>query len=172
MKPFAFAVGAFALSLIAGSATAEVKTFARVGAWEAFGGTTDDGTAVCGVSTQGDGKYIGVKYYKGDTSLTIQLSNETWKVTDGTKVQVTMKFDRQSPWKARANSFHMSDGDGALQFEIDEDQLVRWMREFRASNQLIIGFPNDNVDDWQASLRGTSAIADEMSDCLGRMKRR
>lgn len=160
--------------LVAGisAAQAEVTTFARVGAWEAFGGTTNNGQGVCGVSTSGDGKYIGVKYYKGDSTLTIQISSDKWKVNNGVKIAVTMKFDDESPWKARGTSFHMSDGDAALQFEINDDQLDRWMREFRRSNTLIIGFPNDNVSDWRASLRGTSAIADAMSNCLSAMRRR
>jgi hypothetical protein len=159
-----------AAALFTSAAQAEVKTYSRAGAWEAFGGTSNNGQRLCGVSTSGDGKYIGIKYYKGDSSLTIQLSNTTWKVTDGTKVAVTMKFDGQSPWRARATSYHMSDGDAALQFEIDEDQLDRWMAEFRQSYFLIIGFPNDKVDDWRANLRGTSAIADSMAECLRWMK--
>lgn len=167
---FARAAIALAATLIATAAQAEVKTYSRAGAWEAFGGTSNSGQKLCGVSTSGDGKYIGIKYYKGDSSLTIQLSNTKWKVTDGTKVGVTMKFDDESPWRARATSYHMSDGDAALQFEIDEDQLARWMAEFRRSYNLIIGFPNDKVDDWRASLRGTSSIADSMAECLRWMK--
>ncbi len=88
---------AIAATLLSAPASAEVRTYARAGAWEAFGGSSNNGQKVCGVSTSGDGKYIGVKYYKGDSSLTIQLSNTAWKVTDGTKVAVTMKFDSQSP---------------------------------------------------------------------------
>lgn len=159
-----------AATMSASAAEAEVKTYARAGAWEAFGGTSNSGQKLCGVSTSGDGEYIGIKYYKGDSSLTIQLSNTTWKVTDGTKVAVTMKFDSQSPWRARATSYHMTDGDAALQLEIDEDQLDRWMAEFRQSYFLIIGFPNDKVDDWRANLRGTSSIADRMAECLRWMK--
>jgi hypothetical protein len=163
-------VAALAASAFVSTAWADVKTFSRAGAWEAFGGTSNNGQRLCGVSTSGDGKYIGVKYFKGDSTLTIQLSNTNWRVTNGTKVAVTMKFDNQSPWRARATAYHMSDGDAALQFEIDEDQLDRWMAEFRQSYFLIIGFPNDKVDDWRANLRGTSAIADSMSECLRWMK--
>ncbi len=169
-RTFLLGAAAIAATLLAAPASAEVQTYARAGAWEAFGGSSNNGQKVCGVSTSGDGKYIGVKYYKGDSSLTIQLSNTSWKVTDGTKVAVTMKFDGQSPWRARATAYHMSDGDAALQFEIDEDQLGRWMAEFRQSYFLIIGFPNDKVDDWRANLRGTSSIADSMSECLRWMK--
>ena len=153
------------------AAQAEVTVFSRVGTWQAFGGTNKAGQAVCGVATQGDGKYIGIKYYRGDDSLTVELSNETWKVTDGTKVSVTMKFDNESPWTARATAYHMSDGDAALQFDINQNQLDRWLAEFRRSYNLIVGFPNDKVPDWQASLRGTSAIADSMAECLRVMKR-
>ena len=165
-------IAATVLALCAGAAQAEVKTFSRAGTWEAFGGTSNSGQSLCGVSTEGDGKYIGVKYYRGDASLTIQISNKTWTVTNGTKIQVTMTFDDETPWKASANAFHMADGDAALQFEINEDQLDTWMAEFRRSQSLIVGFPNDKVADWRASLRGTSTIADSMAECLRAMKRR
>ena len=172
MKLSTTLAAASVIALCAGVARAEVTTFSRAGTWEAFGGTSNSGQSLCGVSTEGDGKYVGVKYYRGDASLTLQLSNKTWTVKDGAKVSVTMKFDDESPWKATATAFHMSDGDAALQFEISENQLDRWMAEFRRSYNLIIGFPNDKVADWRASLRGTSAIADSMSECLRAMKRR
>ena len=153
------------------SARAEVKTFARAGVWEAFGGTSNDGQGLCGVSTRGGGKWIGVKYYKGDETITIQLSNESWTVTDKDKVSVVMKFDDESPWRASATAFHMSDGDAALEFSIKEDQMNIFMREFRQSDSLIIRFPDSKVEDWRANLAGTSRVADAMSECLRVLRR-
>lgn len=162
---------ACAVTLGATAAQAEVTVFARAGGWEAFGGSSRDGQLVCGVSTKGGGKWLGVKYFKGDSTLTLQLSNSTWTAKDGLKVAISMRFDSESPWKATATSFHMSDGDAALEFEIDEDQIGTWLNEFRASDTLVIRFPNSDVADWQASLRGSSAIADRMLECLRVMRR-
>ncbi len=150
-------------------AVAEVTTFAKAGVWEAFGGSVDTGGLVCGVSTEGDGKFIGVKFFKGTQTLTIQLANTGWKARSGAVVAVTMRFDQQAAWKADAKAFKLDGGGAGLEFEIDEDQLDTWVDEFRDSERLIVGFPNDNVDDWVASLRGTAAVADAMIGCLHRI---
>jgi hypothetical protein len=154
-----------------GGAGAEVTTFARAGGWRAFGGTTDSGKMVCGVSTQGGGRWFGIKYFHNDDALTIQLSKDTWKVKDGVKVRVEMQFDRETPWTARATSFHMRDGDAALEFEVPSRAIGQWLSEFRRSNTLYVRFPDSNVDDWRAGLAGTSEIADRMGDCLRAMRK-
>ncbi len=161
--------GLVALPLLASNVKADVTTFAHVGAWEAFGGLTNDGTPVCGVSAEGGGRWFGLKYFKGDDSLTIQLSKDSWKVKNGTKITVTMQIDDEDPWRASATAFHMNDGDAALQFSIGSGQLAQWMQEFRGGNTLFIRFPNDNVEDWRADLTGSDAIGDAMTRCLRAM---
>jgi len=150
-------------------ARAEMKVLAEAGAWQAFGGATDAGKPSCGVSTSGAGKWMGVKYYKGDESLTIQLSSSAWTVTDDTTIAVTMAFDEETPWKARATAFHMPDKDAALEFAIKADQIGTFMEEFRKSDSLLVGFPNDKVADWQADLSGTNAVAAAMIACVGQI---
>ena len=172
MKSFlSFAALALAAMTASAPARADVTTFAKAGVWEAYGGTSNDGQGLCGVSTRGGGKWIGVKYYKGDESITIQLSNTAWTVTDGDKVSVVMRFDDESPWRAKGTAFHMRDGDAALEFSINEDQLATFMREFRQSDFMIIRFPDSKVEDWRANLAGTSKVADSMSECLRVLKR-
>ncbi len=166
-KTILAAVGALAIGAVA--ARAEVSTFARAGGWRAFGGTTNNGKLVCGVSTEGGGRWFGIKYFKDDDALTIQLSKDTWKVKDGTKIKIQMQFDRESPWTANATAFHMSDGDAALEFEVPSRMVNQWLTEFRRSNSLFVRFPESNVDDWRAGLAGTSEIADRMGDCLRAM---
>lgn len=151
-------------------AFAEVTVFARAGAWEAFGGTTDDRKKVCGISTSGEGLWFGVKYFKGDDGFTVQLSSSDWTVKDGEKVKVTMRFDRLSPWSGPATGFHMSDGDAALELDIPANRLSLWLREFRQSNTLLVEFPDaPDVEDWKVSLAGTTAITDRMIACMDAM---
>lgn len=158
------------LAMATAPAIAEVVTFARAGAWQAFGGSTDDGKKLCGISTSGEGMWLGVKYFKGDNGFTIQLSSNDWKLTDGEKVKLTMHFDRLFPWSGSATGFHMSDGDAALEFEIPADKLGTWLREFRQSNQLLVGFPDaPDVEDWKVSLSGTTAITDRLVACMDAM---
>lgn len=160
-----------ALSLaLASPALAEVVVFARAGAWEAYGGTNADGKRLCGISTSGEGMWIGVKYFRGDDGFTVQLSSTDWTVKNGEKVKVIMRFDRLSPWTGAATGFHMSDGDAALELDIPADKLGLWLREFRQSNTLLVEFPDaPDVEDWKVSLAGTTAITDRMIACMDRL---
>ena len=151
-------------------ARAEVTVFAKAGAWEAFGGRTNDGKRVCGISTSGDDMWLGVKYFAGDDGFTIQLSSTDWTVKDGERVKVIMRFDRLSPWSGAATGFHMSDGDAALELEIPANKLTLWLREFRQSNTLLVEFPEaPDVEDWKVDLAGTTAITDRMIACMDRL---
>jgi hypothetical protein len=166
----AAAVLALFLALAPAAAPAQVAVFARAGAWEAFGGTTDDGKRLCGISTSGEGSWLGVKYFKGDNGFTIQLSSTDWTVKDGEQVKVVMRFDRLSPWAGAATGFHMSDGDAALELEVPADKLALWLREFRQSNTLLVEFPEaPDVEDWKVDLAGTTAITDRMIACMDRL---
>ena len=169
MRPDLLLAVAAVTVAVALPARAEMKVLAEAGAWQAFGGTTETGKPACGVSTTGGGKWMAVKYYKGDESLTIQLSSSAWTVTDDTTIAITMAFDEESPWSARATAFHMPDKDAALEFAIKADQIGPFMEEFRKSDTLVVGFPNDKVEDWQANLNGTNAVAAGMISCVGQI---
>jgi hypothetical protein len=159
-------IAAFVMACLVGSSAAEVMTFKRAGGWEAFAGRSNDGRKLCGMAVSGGGRWFGVKYFEGNSSLTIQLSKNTWKVRSGEQIDVIMQFDNESLWKARATAFHMDDGDAALEFQIDSQQLSEWLDEFQESTILYVRFPSDNVEDWQADLSGTQQIAHAMGQCL------
>ena len=159
-----------ALAVMAATpAMAEVKTFARASGWEAFGGTTNDGTAVCGVSIDSDSSFFMLKYFKGDAVLTVQLGDDDWKGKVGDKLTVGMKFDSQSPWRATATAYKTGDGAMALQFTVPSKMIDDWMDEFKMSQDLIIVFPDSDVDDWHADLTGTKVIGENMEKCVGWM---
>ncbi len=147
-------------------ASAEVVTIKRAGGWEAFGGRATDGRKLCGVMASGGGRWFSIKYFQGDSNLTVQLSKDTWTVRNGTSIKVVMQFDDESPWRANATAFHMNSGDGALEFTVASDDVRQWINEFRASYTLYVRFPESDVEDWQADLTGTPEIADAMGECL------
>src|SRR5262245_929973 len=78
--------GILAASVLAAStAWADTRTLAQSGIWEAFGGTTDSGRGVCGISAEPNGRYFGLKLYAGNDTFTIQLGTNEWKFADGEK---------------------------------------------------------------------------------------
>ena len=167
MKSRLVSAGVAGLMLaLVGSANAEVQTFAREGSWQAYGGTSDNGRALCGVSSSGTGKYFGLKYFNGDNTLTIQLGSNEWRVKDGAKQRVRMQIDNNSQWDAVGTAFHFGDGDAGLEFEIRSNQLETFMTEFRGGNTLFIRFPETDVSDWRASLDGSDTISDSFVRCV------
>ena len=160
---------AVTLIWVAGSsayADCQTTVFDRSGAWRAFGGKCDDGRQKCGVSTIGAGKYFSIDYFNGDNTLTVQLGSSDWRVKNGDKTRIMMQIDNGSPWRATGTGMHFSDGDAGLWFEIDRNQLDRFMDDFRAGDQLIVRFPDSDVSDWRASLSGTNRVSDSFGRCI------
>jgi hypothetical protein len=102
---------ALGLVAISNDASADTKTLARAGSWKAFGGTT---TVGCGVSAEPASRYFGLKLYAGGQTFTIQMGTNEWKLDDGAKVPLTMRFDANAPWTAAGIVFHFEDGVAAL----------------------------------------------------------
>ena len=100
---------------LAATAWADTHVISRSGAWEAFGGTTTNGRAVCGMSSSVGGRYFGLKYFAGDSTATIQLGSNTWNIDNGAKQKVTMTLDNNAPWNATATGMHFNDGDAGLE---------------------------------------------------------
>jgi hypothetical protein len=152
------------------AANARVFNIDQEGVWTAFAGTADNGQRLCGISTDGTGKYFGLKYYDGDRTLTIQLGSKDWRIRDGGRQRVVLKMGYHSPWSAIATGFHFSDGDAGLQFEIRADQLVQFMNEFSSSDILYVRFPGSSVADWRGSLDGGKAISESLLRCIRQMR--
>ena len=167
--PFCLALAATVIALAEPPAEADTQTLARSGAWSAFGGTTSGGRPVCGVSSSGQGRYFGLKFYKGDETLTIQLGSSAWKINDKAKQHVTMRIDDNSRWTATATGMHFNDGDAGLEFEINRKELGRFIQEFRAGSEIILTFPDSNASDWRGSLSGTDTISATFNRCINDM---
>lgn len=167
MKRAVFAVFAAALALLAGSVTfAQTNTIASVGFWKAFAGKSNNGKALCGMSSEGKAIFFSIKVYQGNDEMTVQLSAKSWKINDGAKQKTVMRFDRASPWNATATGFHFSDGDAGLEFVVALKNLEKFLTEFAASNTLRISFDGSDAQNWTLVLTGTAAVTSAFSDCV------
>ncbi|MEO8557716.1 MAG: hypothetical protein ABI439_01550 [Rhodospirillales bacterium] len=158
-----------AACLTASAAVAAVRVLSQVGDWQAYGGTATDGKATCGLSTRGSGKYFSVKYFYGNSTFTIQMGSDSWKITDRGKQKLTMRFDSNPVWKATGSGFHFNNGQAALELTVNKDQLGGFMAEFRASNALRMTFEGTNASGWYVSLSGTNAISQVFARCIQSM---
>jgi hypothetical protein len=146
-------------------AVADTQTLATAGAWKAFGGTSNDGTPMCGVAASGKGLFFSLKIFKGNDDMTAQLGSSGWKIKDGGKQKLTMRFDNEKPWNATATGFHFRDGDAGLEFSVPLKNLEMFITEFARSKKLRITFDGTDVDSWSADLTGTAAITSAFADC-------
>ena len=155
-----------AVGLLASApASADTQTLATAGQWKAFGGTSSQGVPVCGVSISGKGLFFSLKIFKGDDDMTAQLGSSGWKIKDGGKQKLSMRFDNEKPWTATATGFHFSDGDAGLEFSVPLKNLERFITEFARSRKLRINFEGSDVDSWSADLTGTAAVTSAFANC-------
>jgi hypothetical protein len=162
---------AAALALAAGGALAQTRTIGTFGAWEAFGGTTNDGRPVCGVSTSWqDGRYFGIKYWQGREYFTVQLIKPNWQIPQGTRIPVSLQFDQQGPWTATASGFPATTTAGAfVEFTVPFGRLENFLREFRLASSAVMSFRSGTEPAWRLTLSGSNAASQAMNDCVRRM---
>ena len=146
---------------------ADTVTIARSGAWEAFGGLTeDDNQTVCGIMNSIDGHYVTIKFYQGDKTFTIQLSSDKWRLKDDEEHAVSLTMDQHATWTSqKAIAMHFSDGSAGLEGEVAARQLDLFVREFRSGNQMRLAFPSVEAGGWTVSLAGSNAVSDALDRC-------
>jgi hypothetical protein len=157
---------AWGLTAIAADGFADTKTLARSGSWEAFGGTTTNGSGVCGISAEPGGRYFGLKLFAGNKTFTIQMGTSQWKIEDGRKVPLTLRFDGHPAWRAIGTSFHFDDGDAGLQFDVRREEVDKFAQEFRDSSTLRINFQDGAFAPWALGLQGTQIVNSAFQNCM------
>jgi hypothetical protein len=171
MSPTRSLALALLLGSAAGTAAAQTRTIGVFGAWEAFGGATTDGRPVCGVSSSfPDGRYFGIKYWRGQDRFTVQLIKPSWQIPAGTRVPLAVQFDQQAPWTATASGFPATTTAGAfIEFTVPFARLENFLREFRLANTASVNFQSGNEPAWRLTLSGSNAASQALDECVRRM---
>jgi hypothetical protein len=149
--------------------SSKTSTIARAGVWEAFGGTTSKGGGICGMSTEVDQRYFGIKRVAESAIVSIQVGTSQWKLADGQKMAVRIVFDTNTPRDSSAVGMHFEDGDAGLEFYIEQAETENFLQEFRKSSRLLVQFPDGNFADWKLSLAGSTAVSDAYQQCLRKL---
>lgn len=146
------------------AAQSKTATLQKQGRWEAFGGTDDSGTQVCGViNTEEADRVFVIKRYAGSRDLTVQMLKNTWRISDR-RVATNIRFDFYPPWEAEALP---APPDG-LRLRIPEELAASFMREFGSSQVLRISFPAGDQT-WELPLAGSPVISRTMLECSGKL---
>ncbi len=152
------------------AARADTHIISSSGSWEAYEGTSEDGTQLCGMDTTSDndnGDDIDIKYFNGDDELTIQLFSNGWKIPDGkSDTKIEIKFDSESWHVNQVTGFHLDDGTSGMEFTISKDDANDFIDDFSASSNLHLAFTNSDVDDWDIDLSGSQDVVGPFKDCV------
>ena len=170
MRIFVIAISTIFVALSA--AWADTKVTASAGDWNAFEGTTSGNkpVGVCGVSRDTNNQYFGLKLFAGEDTFTIQMGSKRWQVAEKQKIGVTMIIDQHNPWNATGSTFRFADGDMGIEYDIDKNQVGKFMAEFRGGGTIRIQFRNSGMPDWALSLDGTGKLSDTFMACTRKLK--
>ncbi len=158
------AAGAFA----AGPAMAALTIYSRVGVWDAFNGTSDNGETVCGVGTTDatEGKVLSLRWQVGGTQVLFRARKPSWNIPDGTKITVLMQVDRNTPWILQG-----AGGGMTVSWTLNGDSIQPFEQQFRRGATLTLNFPSGNEPPWTLSLRGSTAASDLFGRCITELTR-
>jgi hypothetical protein len=156
----AFAAFVLANPLSAYPTHADTMHIGESGYWTAFGGTSDKGTPVCGISTLGSQRALLIKWFKGEDKLTAQIFKDTWHMREGANVPIRMQLGGYSPWAATA----LGRGE-ELEFAIPVRNVAQFEREVRSSSKLRISF-SGSESDWEGQLAGAGEMMSLMVRCM------
>lgn len=143
-------------------AQANTKDLATAGSWTAFGGTSDDGTPVCGIIERGhDQRALTFKWYKGNNYFTVQIFKPTWNIPSGTHVKVEMKIGDYTPWSADALG-----ASNMVEFHVSIASEPQWENELKNSQTYYLAFPSGSEPEWEGTLSGAAPIFSKMGECI------
>jgi hypothetical protein len=171
---FKLIVAMLALACIAG-AHASDEIIAREGNWQATRGVDWTGVPLCVMEPVNStpGQAIHIKWFAGDTMMTIHLVKTSWNIPQGTTMRVELGFDR--------NGFAAADGAvGApipskharafagsyIQFKIADPKLLAdFALNFENALKMWLTFPAGTEQPWVVDMTGSRTIANAFFNC-------
>lgn len=158
---------AVAALVLAGPAMSETKTIRMSGPWELFGGSSSKGTGVCGVSTEPEGKYFGLKVFARQTQeMVIHMGGKGFPLAKDQRTNMRMQVDAKPVWEGSGKGFSFDDGDPGVEFVLANNRGPAFFAELMAGSSLKVSLPQAGMPDWVYNLAGTGALANEFNQCL------
>ena len=158
----AVAAAAIAGTIAAGPAEARTTLIKKQGSWEAFGGTDESGTPLCGIITaEAVDRVFIVKRYPNTKVLVLQMLKEGWRISPDQQTAATMRFDLFPPWEVEALAMP-PDG---IRFTIPEELADAFLKEFGSAKTMRIAFPKNGDQAWELAVAGNQLMVSTMLEC-------
>jgi hypothetical protein len=157
-------VSAVFTGMLAGVAHADMITLSQSAYWSTIGGIASDGRPMCGVTTKFPNAQFMVKWQQGGESVFIQIFKEGWNVPLKAQVDVSIQFDRATPWTGKASGIKIASVTG-LELTVPSASLERFLNELRFAASMTVSFPTGSEPNWAANMTGSNNASLAMFKC-------
>lgn len=160
---------------VTAAASAKVETYYRSGLWEAYAGTDETNAPVCGISVSNTDKSLTVKVWPNTESITVLMVKSSWRIPDGTAVQVELGFDKNA-WGSTSTAYGGTRDDapggklGFVEVSIAMSAAADFFENFTNANTMWLRFPGGNETPWFADMRGSRNVTKALLRCAKAMK--
>jgi hypothetical protein len=156
-------LAAVAIALTPVAASAQMQTYYRVGAWDAFSGKSDTGGAVCGIGTTNpsENRRLSIRFDIGGSDTTFSAGKPDWSIPANTHITVVMQVGLSIPWTMQAVG-----NDHSIEWTLDPNAFQEFDRQFHGASSMTLTFPDGNEPPWSLSLAGSSAISNTLGRCV------
>lgn|SRR5262245_36546320 len=150
-------------------ANAQTYDIATIGSWKAFGGRSEDGKLMCGISVADSktGRWFGIKWFKGDNYLVFHAIKSSWHIPPETQMTIRVQFDNSQPYIGNGMGMNTM-----VQATVPYGIVKEFITEFRSASKMYISFPDGNESPWTADMTGSNGIANIMAECVGKLEGR
>lgn len=146
----------------------------KSGSWTAYKveRSSVTGNPLCGMYVNGSDKSLHVKWEYGKTEFWIMAWKRSWRIPQGTKMQIGLGFDKHEVvWTTTAQGgqtaekYRAATGD-YVEFIIPENFIKGFLHEFKGSLKMHLSFPSGTETKWSADMTGSDEIADAFVGCM------
>ncbi|WP_270936071.1 hypothetical protein [Falsiroseomonas oryzae] len=161
------------LVALASCATAQAQTYeiGRFGLWRAYEGRSNNGTPVCGISSEGRERSLHIKYFEGAAGFDVHVFDEGWNIPEEVPVRVAFEFGgtyRSAPLNARGYP-RRGNLPANVQIAFSARGSENFWSAFRLASEGRLVFHTGNEGSWRINLTGSNAATSAMLACINRM---
>jgi len=164
-------LAAFVGLVATGPAQAQTHELGRFGLWRAYGGQTDSGTRLCGISTAGRDRSVHIKYFEGNPGFDLQVFDQSWNIPNEVPVQLAIHLG--TGYRSAALNGRGYPRRDRLPARVELGFSVEGSRDFwsafRVANEGRLVFLTGNEGSWRLNLTGSDAAASTMQACINRL---
>src|SRR3974390_396960 len=173
-------VAAVISSALVSSASADVKTYYRSGAWSNYAGKSDQGRTLCGmsISARDASMSLHVKWVAG-LGVRIVAFKTSWRIPEGTELPVDVGFDKNVWRTITAGGETISNVIGNQRYTsgmvtviLDDSLVDDFLGEFGNANKIWLRFTSGNETPWIADMSGSRNAAATFKNCISWMIRK